>query len=148
MSKVEGKELMIVRNGKPTFAVRVINGEESNNANYVFVENGEVKFASSWLSSIEPFAVSNDSHRMAKEIFTIGLQAAVKIRMLELKQLESIFHDVGIADCLGDVIVDNAKMLETKMHEVALEVVSQEIEDKVRPLARAKKPTKSDDPRQ
>ena len=140
-TKIDGKELMVVRNGKPTFAVNVINNDRNNNANYVFVENGDVKFASSWLDSIQPFEVGNESHRLAKQAFTIGIQAAIQIRMLELKQLESIFNDIGMSDCLGSVIVDNAKMLETKMRDVALEVVEQQVEENVRPLAlKPKKP--------
>lgn len=132
--KIEGHELMICRNGKPLFAVRVMN-QKGNNANYVFVENGDVKFASSWLDSVQGFEVSNDSHRLAKEIFTIGLQSSVKVKILELKQLESIFTDIGIADCLGDSIIDNAKRLEERVHDV----VTQEIEANVRPIALRKK---------
>lgn len=105
----ESKEIMIARNGKPTFAVCI--SSEGNDANYVFVEGGDIKFSSSWLSSIQPFALSNESHRIAKEIFTAGLQTAIKVKILELKQLESIFHDINLSDCLGSILVDNTRLL-------------------------------------
>ncbi len=110
MSKVETREIMINRNGKPLFAVRIDNGE-SNDANYVYVENGDVKFNSSWMSNIVPYSLGNESHRLAKEIFTIGLQAAIKTKVYELKQIESILTDIHLGDCLGNVLIDNTKLL-------------------------------------
>lgn len=110
MNKVETREIMINRNGKPLFAVRIDNGE-SNDANYVYIENGDIKFHSSWLNSIIPYSLGNESHRLAKEIFTIGLQAAIKTKVYELKQLESILTDIDLGDCLGNVLVDNTKLL-------------------------------------
>lgn len=110
MGKVETREIMINRNGKPLFAVRIDNGE-SNDANYVYVENGDVKFSSSWMSNIVPYSLSNESHRLAKEIFTIGLQAAIKTKVYELKQIESILTDINLGDCLGNVLIDNTKLL-------------------------------------
>lgn len=110
MNKVISKEIMINRNGKPLFAVRIDNGESSN-ANYVYVENGDIKFSSSWMDSIIPYSLSNESHRLAKEIFTIGLQAAIKTKVYELKQIESILTDLNLTDCLGNVLIDNTKLL-------------------------------------
>lgn len=110
-NEIKTREIMIARNGKPIFAVRIDNMEEGREANYVYIENGDIKFSSSWLSSIVPFSVSNESHKLAKEIFTVGLQAAVKTKVMELKQLESILKDINLEECLGNVIVDNTKLL-------------------------------------
>ena len=85
--------------------------EEGNEANYVYIEGGDIKFSSSWLRSIIPFSLSNESHKLAKEIFTVGLQAAVKTKVMELKQLESILKDINLDDCLGNVLIDNTKLL-------------------------------------
>jgi hypothetical protein len=124
----EAREIMIARSGKPIFAVCI--SSEGNNANYVFVENGDVRFASSWLSSIEPFSLGNESHRIAKEIFTTALQAAIKVKVLELKQLESIFNDINLADCLGTALTDNSKLLiEVK------ETIESAIVDTMQPIA-------------
>lgn len=109
--EVRTREIMIARNGKPLFAVRIDNMEEGREANYVYIENGDIKFSSSWLSSIVPFSLGNESHEIAKEIFTMGLQTAIKTKIMELKQLESIMRDINLADCLGNVLVDNTKLL-------------------------------------
>lgn len=109
--EVMTREIMIARNGKPLFAVRIDNMEKNRDANYVYIENGDIQFSSSWLSSIVPFQVGNESHKLAKEIFTVGLQAAVKTKVMELKQLESILKDINLAECLGNVLVDNTKLL-------------------------------------
>lgn len=112
MENIEAKEIMISRNGKPIFAIVVgKKSDSSTELNYVFIENGDIKFASSWMSNIIPFNLGSESHRYAKEIFTIGLQAAVKTKVYELKQLESILGDLNLSDCLGNVLIDNSKML-------------------------------------
>jgi hypothetical protein len=161
---METREIMINRNGKPLFAVR-INGEEGNQASYVYVEHGDIKFDTSWMNSITPYELSNESHRLAKEIFTIGLQAAVKTKIYELKQLESILKDLNLSDCLGNVMVDNTKLLlevskkmsdqaetiidvaENQVKKVVEEVVSKNvkpimketIEETIKPIAVRKK---------
>jgi hypothetical protein len=111
-NEIKTREIMIARNGKPIFAVRIDDIENENSeANYVYIENGDIKFSSSWLRSIVPFSLSNESHKLAKEIFTVGLQAAVKTKVMELKQLESILKDINLAECLGNVLIDNTKLL-------------------------------------
>ena len=110
--KVVCREIMINRNGKPLFAVRIDpEDDDGRDASYVYVENGDVKFASSWMNSIAPFTLGDRSHEIAKEIFTIGLQAAVKVRVMELMQLQSILTDINLQECLGSVLVDNTKLL-------------------------------------
>lgn len=112
MNEIKSREIMIARNGKPIFAVRIDDIENENSeANYVYIENGEIKFSSSWLRSIVPFSLSNESHKLAKEIFTVGLQAAVKTKVMKLKQLESILKDINLSECLGNVLIDNTKLL-------------------------------------
>lgn len=151
-NKIISREIMINRNGKPLFAVR-IDSNESNDANYVYIENGDIKFNSSWMNSIIPYNLSIESHRLAKEIFTIGLQAAVKTKIYELKQLESILNDLNLKECLGNVMVDNTKLLlevskkmdkhNQKMVEVITEELKPVVEDAivgvVRPIAIKKK---------
>lgn len=168
MKDIETREIMINKNGKPLFAVRIDSGNERGDANYVFVQNGEVRFDSSWLNSIVPYSLSNESHVLAKEIFTIGIQAAVKTKIYELKQLEAILKDLNLSECLGNVMVDNTKLLlqvnenltnvkkeiveanETNLREITSKVVSREdvleatteaIEKTVRPIVRSRKKT-------
>jgi len=109
--EIKTREIMIAKNGKPLFAVRIDNAENGSDANYIYVDGGEINFATSWLRSIQPFQLGNESHKLAKEIFTIGVQAAIKTKIYELKQLESIIKDVNLADCLGNVMIDNTRLL-------------------------------------
>ena len=146
----EAREIMINIQGKPTFAVRIDSTiYKGNGANYVYVQNGDIRFSSSWLNDITPYELGNESHRLAKEIFTIGLQAAVKTKIYELKQLESILKDLNLAECLGNIMVDNTKLLlevsekmERQQQEIINEVrpaVEEAITETIRPIAIKKK---------
>lgn len=168
---METREIMINRRGKPLFAVRIDSNDEKSGgeASFVYIEDGDIKFDTSWMRSITPYELSNESHNLAKEIFTIGLQAAVKTKIYELKQLESILNDLNLSDCLGNVMVDNTKLLlevskkmsdqaetiidvaENQVKKVVEEVVSKNvkpimqetIEETIKPIAvRKRKPQK------
>lgn len=168
MKNIETREIIINKHGKPLFAIRIDGGSERNDANYVYVQDGDVRFDTSWLNNIIPYSLSNESHALAKEIFTIGLQAAVKTKIYELKQLEAILKDLNLSECLGNVMVDNTKLLlqvnenltnvkkeiveanETNLREITSKVISKEdvleatteaIENTVKPIVRKKRKT-------
>ena len=63
------------------------------------------------MNSIQPFSLGDESHRIAKELFTIGVQAAVKSKILELKQLQAILADLQLSECIGTLIQDNTRLL-------------------------------------
>lgn len=155
-------ENMIVRNGKMIYAISLKDKNESNsNRTHIMIENGEVYFSDNWYSNSIEFNFNDDAHKIAKEIFVSQLQVDIKRRILELKQLEEIFNDIGLKECLGDALYDNSKrilemkkelkqemkkevkQLKEEVEEVCLEVV----EENVRPIARKtkKKETKDSD---
>ena len=144
--KFSSREIMIARNGKPLFAVCI--SSEERQANYVYIENGDIKFASSWFDSIQPFMLGNESHNIAKELFTIGIQAAIKTKILELKQLQSILSDLSLSECIGSIIQDNTRLLMEVKQSIAKEIpkaadikaaVQDAITENVKPLALNKK---------
>ncbi|WP_312942881.1 hypothetical protein [Oscillibacter sp.] len=153
-SDFETREIMISRNGKPLFAVCI--GNQDTQANYVYVENGDIKFASSWLNSIQPFSLGDESHRIAKELFTIGVQAAVKSKILELKQLQAILTDLQLSECIGTLIQDNTRLLlevkqsieqtAPKMEDIK-GAVQAAITDTVKPVALKKRRKDTEDER-
>jgi len=109
-------EVIIVKNRKPIFAVGIIdercNDKYDRPHTYLYIENGRVCFeADNYISRGRPFDLSDESHAIAKEIFTTTLQADIKTRIMELKQLELIFSDLGLAECLGTSLVDNTKLI-------------------------------------
>lgn len=136
-------EKMIVRNGKMIYAISLKDKNEGDsNRTHIMIENGKVYFSDNWYSNSVEFNFNDDAHKIAKEIFVSQLQVDVKRRILELKQLEEIFNDIGLKECLGNVLYDNSKrilemekkveQLKEEVEEVCLEVV----EENVRPIAR------------
>lgn len=147
-------EKMIVRNGKMIYAISLKDKNESNNdRTHIMIEQGEVYFSDRWYSDCVEYNFNDDAHKIAKEIFVSQLQVDIKRRILELKQLEEIFNDIGLKECLGDALYDNSKrilemkkelkkemkkevkQLKEEVEEVCLEVV----EENIRPIARKSK---------
>ena len=147
-------EKMIVRNGKMIYAISLRDkNDEKSSKSHILIENGKVYFSDSWYSDAIEFDFSDEAHKIAKEIFVSQLQVDIKRRILELKQLEEIFNDLGLKECLGNAIYDNSqrilemkkeikkdlrkdiKKIEEKIEEKTVEV----IEEQVRPIARKNK---------
>lgn len=150
-------EKMVIRNGKMVYAISL---EDKNNKNsdrsHIIINDGKVYFSDSWYSGSVEFNFNDDAHKIAKEIFVSQLQVDIKRRILELKQLEEIFDNLGLKECLGNSIYDNSqkilemkkeitkdlkkdiKKIENKIEEKTIEV----IEENVRPIARKKEAKK------
>lgn len=152
-------EKMIVRDGKMIYAISLSDkNDKGSNKTHILIDNGKVYFSNSWYSDTIEFNFNDEAHKIAKEIFISQLQVDIKRRILELKQLEEIFNDLGLKECLGNSIYDNSqrilemkkeitkdlkkdiKKIEDKIEEKAIEVV----EENVRPIARKKKVEKGD----
>lgn len=114
-------EKMIIRGGKLIYAVSLaekVNEENRGNNAYIYTQKGEVQFADAWMERHE-FDFQNESHQLAKEIFITELQADIKRRILELKQLQSVFAELNLSECFGTVLEDNTKLLIEVKNEVA-----------------------------
>lgn len=114
-------EKMIIRGGKLIYAVSLAEKtteESRGNTAYIYTQNGEVQFADGWMQRHE-FDFQNESHQLAKEIFITELQADIKRRILELKQLQSVFAELNLSECFGSVLEDNTKLLIEVRNEVA-----------------------------
>lgn len=113
-------EKMIIRNGKLIYAISLGDkaSESSRNTAYIYTQNGKVEFADGWMEKHE-FDFKNESHQLAKEIFITELQADIKRRILELKQLQSVFAELNLSECFGSVLEDNTKLLLEVKNEVA-----------------------------
>jgi hypothetical protein len=97
------------------------------------MDNGKVSFANDWMERYE-FDFNNENHQIAKEIFITELQTDIKRRILELKQLQSVFSELNLSECFGTVLEDNTKLLLEVKEEVAK--VSNTISDKVEDVIR------------
>lgn len=130
-------ETMIIRCGKLLYAVSLNDKtKEEKPSCYIFMENGKVNFADS-VFGIRSFDFNNENHQIAKEIFITELQTDIKRRILELKQLQSVFEELNLKECFGSVFEDNTKLvLEVKQEvEKIGKTVKEAIKDTVKPIA-------------
>ena len=159
MSNFEKKynETMIIRYGKLIYAITLKdkitdgNGTGRNNKSYIHTEDGKIKFANDWCDRCE-FDFNNEAHQVAKEIFITELQTDIKRRILELKQLQSIFSELNLSECFGTVLEDNTRLLLEVKEEVAkvsntiVDKVEDAIRDTVQPIALKKKKKLDEEP--
>lgn len=109
---MESKERIVIRDGKPIYAIRIDN-EGDRNKSYVYIKDGKTYFSDSYFSTNNDFDFGNESHRIAKEIFMSELETDIKRRILELKQLEDIFKNLGVKELIKEPIEkQNNKFLE------------------------------------
>lgn len=139
-------EKMIIRNGKMIYAISLKDKSSQNkeDRNYVLIDDGKVYFTDCWYSGAVEFNFNDEAHRIAKEIFVSQLQVDIKRRILELKQLEEIFNDIGLKECISDSIANNSKILLELKEQVLNETkneINNAIKEQVKPIAR-KKPKK------
>ena len=139
-------EKMIVNNGKMIYAISLKekSNQRESDRNYIYIKDGQVYFSDSWYSSAVEFDFNDEAHKIAKEIFVSQLQVDIKRRILELKQLEEIFNDIGLKECISDSIVNNSKILLELKKEIknkTKEEINEAIKEQVKPIAR-KKPKK------
>ena len=134
-------ETMIIRNGKLLYAVSLNDKtQEDKTSCYIYMENGKVYFADS-VFGMRSFDFNNENHQIAKEIFVTELQTDIKRRILELKQLQSVFEELNLKECFGSVLEDNTRLLlevrqeVEKISDTVKEDVKEAIKDTVKPIA-------------
>lgn len=114
--KVE--ETIVIKNEKMVYAVRLKSKMDDcstsrieNSNPYIIIENGQIKFIDTLYGAKSEFNFSNEVHVVSKEIFISGLKTAVKQKILELKQLELVFAEMNLSECIGDTIQENVSVL-------------------------------------
>lgn len=154
-------ETMIIRNGKLIYAITLDEKSENtlgreNKCSYIYITDGKVHFADGWIE-LHRFNFAEESHRLAKEIFITELQTDIKRRILELKQLQTVFDDLNLSECFGSVLADNTKLLlevRDQVQQVSAAVqntatvddVATVIQESATPIALTKKGRKKKEP--
>lgn len=143
MNKI--KEAIKTDYGKLKYVIQLEQGEDNKLQLYIDSDN-KIYFDSNRYSfnNYETFNLSSETHKVAKEMFLTYLQAEVKTRLLELKQLELVLDELGLKEVIRKTIVDNSSMLLNTKEEIikeSIENTNKLIEEQVRPIAR-KKPKK------
>lgn len=141
MNKI--KEAVKTESGKLVYVVQLEQESGAKLQLYIDYQN-KVHFDSNEFSfaRYDTFDMSKESNRVAKEIFLTYLQAEVKSRLLELKQLELILDELGLKEVIRKTIVDNScVLLETKEDIIkeSIDNTNKLIDERVRPIARKTK---------
>lgn len=146
-------ETMIIRNGKMIYAIQLVEQGNSDRS-FIYMRDGQIYFGDSYFTPTK-FDFENTTHQIAKEIFVNQLRVDIKSRVLELKQLQEIFKELDLVECLDDIIPNSVKLLEEVKQEVNKELnnkiiamnetiqnqIENQIEESVKPIARKKKKT-------
>lgn len=133
-------ETMIIRGGKLLYAVSLNDKTKKESSCFIYIEQGKVYFADS-IFNVKEFDFNNENHQIAKEIFITELQTDIKRRILELKQLQSVFSELNLKECFGSVLEDNTHLLlevkaeVEKISENVKDDMKEAIKDTVRPVA-------------
>lgn len=173
MNKI--KEAVKVNNGKLVYVVQLTTESGNEKLQLYYNEGGYnntgIRFEDNTFAfdRYNVFDIRTEGHRIAKEIFLTHLQAEIKTKILELKQLELVLDELGLVGVIRKTISENATMLldvkdeiieETikatdkvieeqtnkrvlkqleKVKEETNKIVDAKIEEQVRPIARKKK---------
>lgn len=173
MNKI--KEAVKVNNGKLVYVVQLTTEQDNQKLQLYYDESkysgSGIRFEDSKyeFNRYNVFDIRSEGHRIAKEIFLTHLQAEIKTKILELKQLELVLDELGLVGVIRKTISENATMLldvkdeiieETikatdkiiekttnkkvlkelkKVKEETDKLVDAKIEEQVRPIARKKK---------
>ena len=112
---MKAKEILTIKNGKMVFALCLESTKGRSEGNHIYMENGKTYFCESFYHGKVEFDIGNESHRLAKEIFLTELQADIKRKVLELKELEAIFSEIGVAEYFAVAAESTYKMITDKL---------------------------------
>lgn len=116
MKKIE--ETIVIKNNKMIYAVRLGSklegaGSKIENSNpYIIVEEGKIKYVDNLYNSKSEFKFDDEVHAVAKEIFISALKGAIKEQILQLKQLELVLNELGLAECIEGTLQESASFLQ------------------------------------
>ena len=127
MNKI--KEAVKVNNGKLVYVVQLTTEKDNmklqlyyDDSNYnkagIRFETNEWNF-----NSYNVFDINSEGHRIAKEIFLTHLQAEIKTKILELKQLELVLDELGLVGIIRKTISENATILLDVKDEIIEETI-------------------------
>ena len=176
MSKI--KEAVKVNNGKLIYVVQLTTDKDNMKLQLYYDDSqyheSGIRFETNeyMFKEYNVFDIRSEGHRIAKEIFLTHLQAEIKTKILELKQLEIVLDELGLIGVIRKTISENATILLDVKDEIieetikatdkiiekqtskkvlkALEknrketekIIDSKIEEQVRPIARKKQNNK------
>lgn len=93
-------EMIIIRNGKPSYVITLEDKRENKSSSTAFIEinNGEISFSHRYYSDFTAYNIGDETHRLAKETFSLQLKACIREKINDLKILEEVFREIGQED--------------------------------------------------
>lgn len=90
-------EMIIIRNGKPSYVITLEDKRENRSSSTSFIEinNGKISFSDRYYSDFTAYNIGDETHRLAKETFSLQLRACIKEKINDLKILEEVFKEIG-----------------------------------------------------
>ena len=127
MNKI--KEAVKVNNGKLVYVVQLTTDQDNMKLQLYYNDNkyngSGITFEDNhWnFANYNVFDINSEGHRIAKEIFLTHLQADIKTKILELKQLELVLDELGLVGVIRKTISENATMLLDVKDEIIEETI-------------------------
>lgn len=90
-------EMIIINDTKPIYVILLEDRREnqSTRTSYIKIYNGEVVFREGYKSDFTAYDIGDETHRLAKETFSLQLRACIKEKINDLKILEEVFKEIG-----------------------------------------------------
>lgn len=90
-------EMIIINDTKPIYVILLEDRREnqSTRTSYIKIYNGEVVFREGYKSDFTAYDIGDETHRLAKETFSLQLRACIKEKINDLKILEEVFKKIG-----------------------------------------------------
>ncbi len=128
MSKI--REAVKVNNGKLVYVIQLTTDSGNEKLQLYFNDGSSygsagIRFEDNAYSfdRYNVFDIRSEGHRVAKEIFLTHLQAEVKTKLLELKQLELVLDELGLVGVMRKTISENATILLNVKDEIIEETI-------------------------
>ena len=90
-------EMIIVDDKKPVYVISLEDKREnkSTRTSYIKMYNGDIVFREGYRDDFTAYDIGDETHRLAKETFSLQLRACIKEKINDLKILEEVFKEIG-----------------------------------------------------
>lgn len=111
-------EMIVIDNTKPIYVILLEDRREnkSSRTSYIKICNGEIVFRDGYKSDFTAYNIGDETHRLAKETFSLQLRACIKEKINDLKILEEVFKEIGqeehITPFIDGEYIEEIKMLD------------------------------------
>lgn len=113
-------EMIIISDTKPIYVILLEDRRknQSSRTSYIKMYNGEIVFREGYKSDFTAYDIGDETHRLAKETFSLQLKACIREKINDLKILEEVFREIGqeahITPFINGEYIEEIKQLDYK----------------------------------